>query len=74
MTIFLRQLWQDHRLSYESNPALPEPLELDVRLIDRVWVPDLFFVNEKSANFHTVTVANRLLHIYRNGTVFYSLR
>ncbi|XP_064609425.1 glycine receptor subunit alpha-2-like [Liolophura sinensis] len=74
ITIFLRQLWRDHRLSYESNTVLPEPLELDVKLIDRVWVPDLFFVNEKSARFHMVTVSNRLLHIYRNGTVFYSLR
>lgn len=73
MTIFLRQKWVDSRLKYQPIPGMTM-LELDNRLIDKVWVPDTFFANEKSANFHYVTVPNKLMHLYANGTVFYSIR
>ncbi|KAL8207205.1 UNVERIFIED_CONTAM: hypothetical protein K2H54_048220 [Gekko kuhli] len=34
-----------------------------------LWKPDLFFANEKSANFHDVTQENILLFISRAGDV-----
>ena len=37
-------------------------------------VPDLFFPNEKSAEYHDVTVQNQVVNIYPNGTVRYSSR
>ncbi|XP_033742235.1 glycine receptor subunit alphaZ1-like [Pecten maximus] len=73
VTIFLRQKWVDTRLVYTPVPGM-KMLELDNRLIDKVWVPDTFFANEKSASFHYVTVPNKLMHLYSNGTVFYSVR
>ncbi|OWF45321.1 glycine receptor subunit alphaZ1-like isoform X2 [Mizuhopecten yessoensis] len=73
VTIFLRQKWVDTRLKYTPVPGI-NMLELDNRLIDQVWVPDTFFANEKSASFHYVTVPNKLMHLYANGTVFYSVR
>lgn len=70
---FLRQKWNDNRLSYKKIPKL-RSLELDAKFMDQVWVPDLFIANEKEAHFHTVTVPNKLMHIYPNGGIHYSLR
>ncbi|ESO95614.1 hypothetical protein LOTGIDRAFT_68338, partial [Lottia gigantea] len=39
-----------------------------------IWMPDIYFVNEKTAIIHDVTVENRLLHIYRNGSIQSSIR
>lgn len=39
-----------------------------------LWKPDLFFANEKNANFHDVTQDNILLFIFRNGDVLISMR
>ncbi|GFO14262.1 glycine receptor subunit alpha-1 [Plakobranchus ocellatus] len=49
-------------------------LELDTRLMDKVWSPDTFFINERQAKFHEITVPNKLMHVFSNGTVFYSVR
>lgn len=51
-----------------------EYLELDSRLMENVWVPDLYFRNEKQAYFHTVTIPNKMLHIFKNGVVKYRSR
>ncbi|KAJ8297636.1 hypothetical protein KUTeg_024167 [Tegillarca granosa] len=71
ISIFLRQTWIDQRLNFTTISNISQ-LELDQKLIERVWVPDTYFSNEKRATFHYVTVPNKLLHLYRNGTVFYS--
>ncbi|XP_052794582.1 glycine receptor subunit alpha-3-like isoform X2 [Mya arenaria] len=71
--MFLRQKWNDTRLKYTALPRL-KALELDSRMMDKVWVPDLFIANEKQAHFHVVTVPNKLMHIYPEGSVHYSVR
>ncbi|XP_052076213.1 glycine receptor subunit alpha-3-like isoform X2 [Mytilus californianus] len=73
MTMFLRQRWIDTRLKYDPIPGVSS-LELDTKALADVWIPDLFIVNEKKANFHDVTTPNKLMHIYSNGKIFYSLR
>ncbi|XP_052794160.1 glycine receptor subunit alpha-2-like [Mya arenaria] len=73
MDIFLRQKWEDRRLRYGNTSELPW-LELDNKMMDRVWVPDTFFPNEKRARVHDVTVPNKMMHVYKNGTVLYSTR
>ncbi|XP_025088017.1 LOW QUALITY PROTEIN: glycine receptor subunit alpha-2-like [Pomacea canaliculata] len=73
MTFYLRRKWVDERLAFTSFPGA-EVLELDTRVIDKLWVPDIYFRNEKSASVHNVTVPNRLLHLHKNGTVLYSSR
>ncbi|XP_052794683.1 glycine receptor subunit alpha-2-like isoform X2 [Mya arenaria] len=70
---FLRQTWNDSRLSYNALPNL-KALELDTRMMEKVWVPDLFIVNEKEASVHMVTVPNRLMHVFPSGKVHYSVR
>lgn len=57
-----------HRISNNSIEyiALTEP--------GRVWLPDLFFRNEKKGRFHKIILPNVLLRIYPNGRVTYSVR
>ncbi|XP_052791563.1 glycine receptor subunit alpha-2-like [Mya arenaria] len=73
MDIFLRQKWEDKRLEYGNTSELPW-LELDNKMMSRVWIPDTFFPNEKKARVHDVTVPNKMMHLYKNGTVLYSTR
>lgn len=70
--LFLRQYWVDPRLTYKHSEI--EKLELGTKMMDYVWVPDTFFVNEKDASFHVVTVPNKLMFLHRDGSIFYSLR
>ncbi|XP_012944642.1 glycine receptor subunit alphaZ1 [Aplysia californica] len=73
VSIFLRQTWVDQRMTYNKLPGV-DMLELDTRVMGEVWVPDLFFTNEKRASFHEVTVPNKLMHVYPNGNILYSSR
>uniref|UniRef100_A0A8C5K9X6 Glycine receptor, alpha 3 subunit n=1 Tax=Jaculus jaculus TaxID=51337 RepID=A0A8C5K9X6_JACJA len=71
VNIFLRQKWNDPRLAYSEYPD--DSLDLDPSMLDSIWKPDLFFANEKGANFHEVTTDNKLLRIFKNGNVLYSI-
>ena len=75
--VFFRQRWVDERLAFkdEDIPVAPDiPLIVSAKSADKLWVPDLFFPNEKSANYHEVTVTNKVMKIYANGTIRYSAR
>ncbi|XP_011491615.1 glycine receptor subunit alpha-3 isoform X2 [Oryzias latipes] len=72
VNIFLRQQWNDPRLAYAEYPD--DSLDLDPSMLDSIWKPDLFFANEKGAHFHEVTTDNKLLRIFKNGNVLYSIR
>ncbi|KAA0709439.1 Gamma-aminobutyric acid receptor subunit pi GABA(A) receptor subunit pi [Triplophysa tibetana] len=69
-TIFLRQRWRDSRLVFPGN----ESVSLDGRLVSLLWVPDTFIPDSKRSFLHDVTVENRLIRIFSNGTVLYALR
>ncbi|XP_019647074.1 PREDICTED: glycine receptor subunit alpha-3-like [Branchiostoma belcheri] len=69
--IYFRQRWNDPRLSYSD---LNRTINLDSNIKVKMWVPDLFFVNEKDGRFHTITTDNRYIRIYPNGNVLYSTR
>lgn len=70
---FIEQEWCDPRLIFYGM-IMDEYFELDSKFMVRVWVPDLYFTNEKRANFHVVTVPNKMLHLYNNGCIKYRLR
>ena len=71
MDIYMRQSWIDPRMAYTMTD---KPTVIPARAMDMVWVPDIFFPNEKRASFHEVTVPNRLMRVYPNGTIVYSVR
>ena len=66
MTVFLHQSWRDSRLSYNHTN---ETLGLDSRFVDKLWLPDTFIVNAKSAWFHDVTVENKLIRLQPDGVI-----
>ncbi|XP_062917426.1 glycine receptor subunit alpha-4-like isoform X2 [Mobula hypostoma] len=72
LNVFLRQQWNDPRLAYSEYPD--DSLDIDPSMLDSIWKPDLFFANEKGASFHEVTTDNKLLRIFKNGNVLYSIR
>lgn len=69
-TIYLRQRWTDQRLVFEGNKSFT----LDARLVEFLWVPDTYIVESKKSFLHEVTVGNRLVRLFSNGTVLYALR
>ncbi|KAM9061445.1 gamma-aminobutyric acid receptor subunit pi isoform 2-T3 [Sarcophilus harrisii] len=69
-TIYLRQRWTDQRLVFEGNKSFT----LDARLVEFLWVPDTYIVESKKSFLHEVTVGNRLIRLFSNGTVLYALR
>ena len=71
--MFIQQEWQDSRLAFFGLIDSPY-LELDSKLMNLIWVPDLYITNEKAASFHDVTVPNKMLHLYDNGNVVYRIR
>lgn len=40
----------------------------------KVWMPDLFFSNEREGHFHNIIVPNVYVRIFPNGWVLYSIR
>lgn len=72
--IFMRQNWTDKRLSFDQSLKNYSHINLDPRLMKDIWYPDLFFVNEKEARYHDIMVPNRLLRVYPDGQIFYSVR
>ncbi|XP_062599864.1 glycine receptor subunit alpha-2-like isoform X2 [Saccostrea cucullata] len=73
MSFYFRQRWIDPRLIYNASYGI-EVIELDTKLMERIWVPDIYFVNEKQATMHDVTVPNKMMYLYPSGLVLYSTR
>ena len=72
LDMYFRQFWQDPRLSF-NEPGL-EKLVVGAEYIKLIWVPDTFFVNEKTAYFHDATTENQFLRILHTGEILRSIR
>uniref|UniRef100_A0A673VI89 Gamma-aminobutyric acid type A receptor theta subunit n=1 Tax=Suricata suricatta TaxID=37032 RepID=A0A673VI89_SURSU len=71
ITMLFHQTWKDPRLAYyETNLNLT----LDYRMLEKLWVPDCYFLNSKDAFLHDVTVENRVFQLHPDGTVRYGIR
>ncbi|XP_059472986.1 glutamate-gated chloride channel-like [Neocloeon triangulifer] len=72
LQLTLRQSWTDERLKYtkqidgQDYVLLTDP--------SKIWVPDLFFSNEKEGHDHQLMTANNLIRIGPDGSVMYSTR
>ena len=73
LDMYFRQFWQDPRLSFERREGL-EKLVVGAEYINLIWVPDTFFVNEKTAYFHKATTENQFLRILHTGELLRSIR
>ena len=73
LDMYFRQFWRDPRLSFERRAGL-EKLVVGAEYIKLIWVPDTFFVNEKTAYFHDATTDNQFLRILHTGEILRSIR
>ncbi|KAL3880086.1 hypothetical protein ACJMK2_032355 [Sinanodonta woodiana] len=75
VTVFLHLSWPDTRFT-RIYPKIDNDLyiEIDSKNLDKLWIPDLYFPNEKKAYYHDVFMPNKMLRIYRGGNVTYSTR
>ena len=71
MDLYFRQKWHDPRLAFTEQDA---PVIIGPKLIEKIWTPDLFFPNEKSADIHDVMLTNQVIKVSPNGTLQYSTR
>jgi len=67
-----RATWSDPRLQYPSHND--DPIYIPYTNINRFWIPDLYFPNEKAGKTHEITIPNKSIRIYPNGTVRYMTR
>ncbi|XP_006904858.1 gamma-aminobutyric acid receptor subunit theta [Pteropus alecto] len=71
ITMFFYQTWKDPRLAYHETD---QNLTLDYRLLEKLWVPDCYFLNSKDSFVHDMTVENRMFQLHPDGTVRYGIR
>ncbi|XP_059165617.1 glycine receptor subunit alpha-2-like, partial [Physella acuta] len=72
--LYIIMNWTDTRLRYSQLHTNFSSLEVDSKFMANVWVPDVYFRNEKKGSFHDVTMPNKYMHLHHDGTVQYSLR
>ncbi|XP_006812443.2 glycine receptor subunit alphaZ1-like [Saccoglossus kowalevskii] len=71
-TLFLSLYWLDPRFIF--NGTEPIALRSGSELLDKLWTPDLYFVNVKEGQVHKVTIINRHIRVSPNGTILYDMR
>lgn len=69
--IFFAQTWYDSRLKFNSTM---KQLMLNSNMVGKIWIPDTFFRNSRKSDAHWITTPNRLLRLWSNGRVMYTLR
>ena len=74
VSMYLRQAWRDPRLAFESFETGIDKIRLPEKSWKRLWIPDTFFRNEKEAEFHDVTVNNRMMTLTAQGDLWYVVK
>ncbi|XP_050313653.1 glutamate-gated chloride channel isoform X1 [Anthonomus grandis grandis] len=67
-----REQWLDERLKFNDLHGRLKYLTLTEA--NRVWMPDLFFSNEKEGHTHNIIMPNVYIRIFPYGSVLYSIR
>ena len=73
MSFFYRMYWRDKRLSYEET-GYKKRLALNAKMVEDMWIPDIYFVNEKEGIKHDLTKQNEVVRVWPDGKVFHSIR
>ncbi|XP_078491342.1 gamma-aminobutyric acid receptor subunit rho-1-like isoform X2 [Ciona intestinalis] len=76
-TLCIHETWMDERLRFNVRPAsskLSSSVVLPSRLVQKIWVPDLYIVGSKSSFIHSTTVDNTVLRLFNDGRIIYNVR
>ncbi|GAU98426.1 hypothetical protein RvY_09577-2 [Ramazzottius varieornatus] len=71
---YFRQFWTDPRLVIKKFPNKDEQITVGQEMMERIWMPDTFFPNEKKSFFHHATTINKFLRIRKDGRLYTSIR
>ncbi|KAL6743548.1 hypothetical protein Aduo_016574 [Ancylostoma duodenale] len=74
LDLLFSQIWHDPRLSFEHVTPCLQNLTLGYQMVDRLWTPNVCFVNSKKTEIHSSPTPNIFLMIYPNGTVWVNYR
>ncbi|XP_064637795.1 gamma-aminobutyric acid receptor alpha-like isoform X2 [Lineus longissimus] len=71
MDCYFRQTWFDQRLKFHGTK---DELRVSIKMLEKMWKPDTYFLNGRGSYLHTVTYPNKLLRINKEGGILYSMR
>ncbi|KAI0216798.1 Glycine receptor subunit alpha-2 [Lamellibrachia satsuma] len=71
LTLHFRLRWEDRRLAY-TEPV--SSLIIPPSDISDLWIPDVYFPNEKASSQHNVVIPNKGIRLLPNGTVCFATR
>ncbi|KAL5012330.1 hypothetical protein ScPMuIL_010881 [Solemya velum] len=75
VSALLHLTWDDHRFtSFFKTDNNDSFIEFDSKNLEKLWVPDIYFSNEKTASFHDVFMPNKMLRIYAGMRMSYISR
>lgn len=72
LIIYFRRIWNDVRLNYTH--ITQDSFVLYDKYIQRLWRPDIMFVNERDSKFHETTLPNHGVWLDPDGGIFYTSR
>ncbi|XP_070558022.1 glycine receptor subunit alpha-1-like isoform X2 [Ptychodera flava] len=71
-TLVLSLQWDDPRFAFNGTEDID--LRSGSKLVDKIWTPDLYFVNVKEGKLHEITMSNKHMRIMPAGRILYDMR
>ncbi|CAI4226763.1 unnamed protein product [Auanema sp. JU1783] len=71
LDVYFQQFWKDPRLAHNETRRI---LIRDKKILHKMWHPDVYFANARTAEFHEVTQPNFLVWIEPDGSILFDTR
>ena len=74
---FITMFWQDFRTTYNVSDVIHNDelyLPYDHHLSEKIWMPNLYFVESKFGYKNDIPQPNQMVYLYPNGTIGFNFR